>query len=515
MSKRTIRFLSSLFGCLMLATVFLVFATGNQKVSAACAALPTTRGTVTQSVTLAEGTYSIWSRVRTATPANNSFYMNLDNASGNNLLCGATMGGTTLTANTWTWVEHTSTVTVTSGTAGAYTMTLAGKDDSVEVDRIIMTADNTCTPNNVAVQIGGVNYYGENCASSDITAPIVSVSAPTNNATISGTSTNVTGNVTDSSAITNISVYIDGSTTAAGSDSTPSTGAYTIPLTVSGLSVGTHSLVVKATDAQGLIGSSSSVNFTIPDSTPPVISNIASGSITQTSATVTWTTNENSDSQVEYGLTTSYGSSTTLAPASVTSHSVNVSGLTASTTYHYRVKSKDAAGNLTTSTDRTFVTASPAPDTTKPTVSLTAPTNGSTVSGTVTLTATASDASGIAGVQFQVNGANVGSEDTGSPYSVSWNTTGVTNGTYSVTAIARDTPGNVQTSSTVTVTVSNSSFLAEDINQSGRVDIGDFSILATNFNRTTVQLTNPRADINGSGRVDIADFARLAGKFGQ
>ena len=65
------------------------------------------------------------------------------------------------------------------------------------------------------------------------------------------------------------------------------------------------------------------------------------------------------------------------------------------------------------------------PDTTAPTVSLTAPANGATVSGTVTLTATASDNVGVAGVQFLVDGNPLGAEDTTSPYSVSWNTTTV------------------------------------------------------------------------------------------
>src|SRR5207247_4304711 len=74
-------------------------------------------------------------------------------------------------------------------------------------------------------------------------------------------------------------------------------------------------------------------------------------------ASIAWTTNEASDSQVEYGTTTAYGSSTTLNTSLVTSHSVNLSGLAANTTYHYRVKSRDAAGNLAVSGDQTFTTA--------------------------------------------------------------------------------------------------------------------------------------------------------------
>jgi hypothetical protein len=64
-----------------------------------------------------------------------------------------------------------------------------------------------------------------------------------------------------------------------------------------------------------------------------------------------------SDTQIEYGLTTSYGSSSTLNSAMVTWHSVGLTGLQLGTTYHYRVRSKDAAGNLQASTDFTFTTA--------------------------------------------------------------------------------------------------------------------------------------------------------------
>src|SRR5947209_2853360 len=89
---------------------------------------------------------------------------------------------------------------------------------------------------------------------------------------------------------------------------------------------------------------------------PPVISAVSASSITASGATIAWTTNETADSQVEYGLTTAYGSSTTLNPSLVTAHSQALSGLASSTLYHYRVKSKDAAGNLATSGDSTFTT---------------------------------------------------------------------------------------------------------------------------------------------------------------
>ena len=88
-----------------------------------------------------------------------------------------------------------------------------------------------------------------------------------------------------------------------------------------------------------------------------------------------------------------------------------------------------------------------------PTVALTSPTNGQTVTGTVNLTATASDASGIARVDFLVNGGVVGSSTT-SPYTYAWDSTTV-NGTASIAARAVDTAGNTSTSASALVTATN------------------------------------------------------------
>jgi Inosine-uridine preferring nucleoside hydrolase/Purple acid Phosphatase, N-terminal domain len=112
-------------------------------------------------------------------------------------------------------------------------------------------------------------------------------------------------------------------------------------------------------DAAGLGSSLESLLDTqpaAPDTTPPAISGVASGSITSAGATVAWSTDEPADTQVEYGTTTSYGNSTTPNTALATAHSQALSGLTAGTLYHYRVKSRDAAGNLAVSPDATFTT---------------------------------------------------------------------------------------------------------------------------------------------------------------
>jgi glucose/arabinose dehydrogenase len=89
---------------------------------------------------------------------------------------------------------------------------------------------------------------------------------------------------------------------------------------------------------------------------PPLISNIRAQGISGTRATVTWTTDEPADTQVEYGTTTAYGASSPLDPSLVTGHQQRLTGLSPNTLYHYRVKSRDAAGNLAVSEDRTLTT---------------------------------------------------------------------------------------------------------------------------------------------------------------
>jgi len=98
---------------------------------------------------------------------------------------------------------------------------------------------------------------------------------------------------------------------------------------------------------------------TINEITAPVISGVAATNIADTSAKITWTTDEKATSQVEYGLTTEYGLSTTLDSNLVTGHSVNLTGLGSFKTYHYRVKSTDAAGNPATSTDHDLTPINP------------------------------------------------------------------------------------------------------------------------------------------------------------
>jgi hypothetical protein len=131
------------------------------------------------------------------------------------------------------------------------------------------------------------------------------------------------------------------------------------------------------------------LTFTPPvlDTTAPVIVGTAQAiNITSTSMTISWTTNEPSTSVVNYGLTVGYGSTVTDS-ALVTSHTVPLTGLTASTLYNYRVQSTDAAGNNVVSGNATQTTvAGGTTDTTPPVISAVTSSSITTSSATISWT---------------------------------------------------------------------------------------------------------------------------------
>lgn len=172
--------------------------------------------------------------------------------------------------------------------------------------------------------------------------------------TVGGASVPVYSSGSSTHFVNNTSNWINQTNSGSTVSMSLSTGAHTIKLIGNAPGVVVDRLIVTASTTCVPTG----VGNNCADSTPPSISSIASSSVTHQSATITWSTNEASDTQVEYGTSASYGSTTNLNSSLVTSHSAGLSGLSSSTTYHYRVRSRDQAGNLTVSGDNTFTTSS-------------------------------------------------------------------------------------------------------------------------------------------------------------
>ncbi|HET9359374.1 MAG TPA: Ig-like domain-containing protein, partial [Vicinamibacterales bacterium] len=120
---------------------------------------------------------------------------------------------------------------------------------------------------------------------------------------------------------------------------------------------------------------------------------------------------------------------------------------------------RDTAGNAAISVPVLFKVSNPA-DTVPPTVAISAPSNGASLTGSVAVTATASDNVGVASVEFSVDGTPLG-VDTTPPYSVSWDTGAATDGSHVLSTVARDATGN-SASSSVVVTVANAATRVED-----------------------------------------------------
>ena len=173
-----------------------------------------------------------------------------------------------------------------------------------------------------------------------------------------------------------------------------------------------------------------------PDTTPPTTPlNFLAGTSGPTSIPVSWTASNDDRGVDRYDLFVNG------QPAgSTTATTFTFTGLTCSTSYTLGVEARDAAGNHSGRATRGAQTA--ACDTTSPEIMLTAPAAGAEVSGTTSVAATATDNDAVAGVQFLLDGAPLGSEDMSAPYFMSWNTRSVSNGPHVITARARDRSGN-------------------------------------------------------------------------
>ncbi len=177
------------------------------------------------------------------------------------------------------------------------------------------------------------------------------------------------GNITTNSAVVSWQTdqpadgeVLFGTTTAYGSSTTYNPAlANNHSQQLSGLAMGTlYHYQIRSANSAGSMALSPDATFTTT-TVPPVISAVSAGNITQTGATIAWTTDQASTSQVDYGTTTAYGASTALSGAMVTAHSQALLNLAAGTVYHYRVRSRNAWGNLSVSPDATFTTAPPPP----------------------------------------------------------------------------------------------------------------------------------------------------------
>src|SRR5256884_1440950 len=198
------------------------------------------------------GTYYVWTRMKAADVNSDSYWLQIDNQAGIRVGDGGVPFGS------WTWVNWqngtTSSKISVSLTQGNHTLQVIGREANTQIDTVVLSPDPAFDPNNPAIV--------------DSLPPVVTVNSPTNNTTLSGT-TSVQVQATDDHAVAKVDLMLDNSLVS--SQTTGSANVYTFSLDTTQFTPGSHSLLAKATDIAGNVGSSSilSVSISQPTPTPP------------------------------------------------------------------------------------------------------------------------------------------------------------------------------------------------------------------------------------------------------
>jgi hypothetical protein len=368
---------------------------------------------------------------------------------------GTVSTGATMALNTWVHIDMH--VVAGSGTAMVQ-IVLNGTQVYSSTSRSLIATRTLQLGNETKKQT--MTLYVDNIS---VGGPIV-VAAPDTTIT-AGPS----GTVNTDSATFSFTSTISGSSFACTLDNGATTPCAS-PATYSGLADGSHTFSVAAT-ANGITDATPATRTWTSDLTPPTVTSTspsdgATGVATTASVTATFSEPMSPSTITSSTFTLTNTALDTTVPGTVSYNSTNrtatftpSASLAAATQFTARVAGgaggvTDLAGNPVASDDTWSFTTGAAADTTPPTVTLTAPANGATVSGNaVALSATASDDVAVDHVDFLVGSTVVGTDST-SPYGMTWDSTTVSNGTVTISARAVDTSTN-QASDSHSVTVSN------------------------------------------------------------
>jgi chitinase len=285
----------------------------------------------------------------------------------------------------------------------------------------------------------------------DRTPPRITLSAPGNGATVRGI-VPITATATDDIAVTKVELFANNSLLYAGN-----VAPYSYNWDTTALADGSYTLFARAYDAANNIGQSYDVQVNVlnvqADLTAPAVSISAPavGSVLSGTVSVSAKAIDNVGvAKVQFYLNGVLSATVSAAPYS---YSLNSAAL-ADGSYTLVAKAYDAAGNVGQSADVQVSVLNTQADKTAPVVSISAPAASSILSGTVTVSAKATDNVGIAKVQFYLNGV-LASTVSAAPYNFSWNTAQSANASYLIFAVAYDAMGNVGMSAGVPVAVSN------------------------------------------------------------
>ena len=304
------------------------------------------------------------------------------------VISAVTASGITQTSATITWTtDQTSTGLVNYGLSTAYgsQSTLI----STLVSNHSVTLNGLTPGTTYNYNVVSANGAGTAATSANFTFATNAVPGPVITAVPASGLTQTSATITWTTDIPSTTLVNYGLTAAYGSASTLNSALVTAhTVTLTGLNPGTtYNYDVVSVNGSGTSTTSANFTFATTAAPAPVISAVTVSSITQTSATITWTTDQASSTQVKYGLTSAYGTQSTLVSTPVTAHTVNLTGLTPGTTYNYAVMSTNSSNNTGTSANFTFATT-PAPPPVITAVTASAITStGATITWTTDVTA--------------------------------------------------------------------------------------------------------------------------------
>jgi hypothetical protein len=282
----------------------------------------------------------------------------------------------------------------------------------------------------------------------DSTAPSVSITSPANGTTVSG-SVSFAATASDASGIEKVRFWVDNSYL-----SFDASAPYSKTWDTSTWSNGAHTLKVQAVDNAANAGGIISITVTVnnADATPPAVAITSPADGATVSGTVNFNASASDASGIEKvrfwvdNLYLSFDASAPYSKAWDTSTWSNGA-------HTLKVQAVDNNGNASAIVSVNVTVDNS--DVTPPTVSITGPGDGATVSGIVTITATAADTGvGVQKVRFWVDNWYL-SFDASSPYSKTWDTTAFSNGVHTINVEAVDNAGNASLLATITVTVNN------------------------------------------------------------